>query len=60
MLEPRAGKHDLLVEARGDNTHGACSCGAWERDVDADVVTVTGRSREEALRSAHELHARGI
>jgi hypothetical protein len=60
MLEPTPGQHHLLVEANGEATHGKCSCGLWERDAGADTVAVTGKSREDVLRSAHELHSRGI
>ncbi|HUR70056.1 MAG TPA: hypothetical protein VM370_12495 [Candidatus Thermoplasmatota archaeon] len=48
------------MEPHGATTRGACTCGLWQRDVDAQVVAVTGRSREEALRAGHELHTRGL
>lgn len=53
-------KHQLLVENSGSCTVGACSCGLWRREADASTLRVTGRSRADALRSAHDLHARGI
>lgn len=52
--------HQLLLEPHADQTLGRCTCGAWAREADPTVVAVTGRSREDALRAAHELHARGI
>jgi len=53
-----ASLHRLVVEVQGTETIGRCSCGAWSREVDRDVVTVTGRSRSVSLRRAHALHAR--
>lgn len=53
-------QHLLLVAAEGEVTRGDCTCGEWHRDVDGATVIVTGRSREQALRDAHDLHARGI
>lgn len=60
MLLPMAGPHDLLVESAPELTRGACTCGRWRRDAGPDTVAVTGKSREETLRAAHDLHARGI
>lgn len=60
MMNPVEGPHELLVEAKDGETLGRCSCGHWERCVDHELVRLTGRSREDALRSSHDLHARGI
>ena len=53
--------HELRIELDGaEQTLGSCSCGGWERAADLETLAVTGRSREEALRQAHEQHARGL
>ena len=52
-------RHVLRLEASADTTHGVCSCGAWQHEAGSETVTVTGRSREDAIRAAHALHARG-
>lgn len=53
-------EHLLQVQSADDCTVGECSCGRWRREADADTLAVTGRSREDALRHAHELHSRGL
>lgn len=58
METPR--QHELLVHAREGCTVGECSCGRWRREADAETLALTGRSREDALRHAHELHSRGL
>ena len=54
----RARAHRLLLVPNGDHTLGACTCGEWRREVTTETVAITGRSREDALRSAHAEHAR--
>jgi hypothetical protein len=53
-------RHDLVIEATEAATRGVCTCGAWEHEIGPDTVAVTGRSREETLRAAHDLHVREI
>lgn len=53
-------EHELLVEPAEGATLGRCTCGHWQRTCDHEVVRLTGRSREDALRASHELHARGL
>lgn len=61
MLPTSATRHELHVnEAEPAHTRATCSCGAWAHEATTDTVRVTGKSREEALRAAHELHARDI
>ena len=52
--------HHLSLAAEEGCTVAECSCGQWRRQADLETVTLTGRSREEALRSAHDMHARGL
>lgn len=52
--------HQLLIEPSAEQTLGRCTCGQWSREADPQIVTVTGRSREDALRAAHELHTRAL
>lgn len=56
----RTHQHRLQVQAADGSTVGHCSCGQWRREADADTPAVTGRSREDALRHAHEMHSRGL
>jgi hypothetical protein len=58
-MEP-APEHRLAVVAEPGCTVGECSCGHWRRQATVETVRITGLSREDALRSAHELHARGL
>lgn len=52
--------HELVIEPSADQTLARCTCGHWTREADPTIVAVTGRSREDALRAAHELHTRDI
>lgn len=52
--------HHLQVASHAGDTVGQCSCGHWERHVNHQIVALTGRSRQDALRAAHDLHARGL
>lgn len=56
-MDVPADEHQLLVEPSQECTVGACSCGHWRREADASTLAITGRSREDALRSAHAAHA---
>lgn len=51
--------HELHIALdAAQQTVGACSCGAWTREASLETIAVTGRSREETLRAAHETHVR--
>lgn len=52
--------HHLVLDPQPEQTLGRCTCGQWSRGADTEVVAITGRSREETLRAAHERHARGL
>jgi hypothetical protein len=56
-MENQPDEHLLQVEPAEGCTVGACSCGRWRREADLSTLRVTGRSREDALRSAHASHA---
>ena len=57
-MDPTSAGHDLAIATYDASTIGACSCGTWHREADLGTVTLTGRPREDALRTSHAEHVR--
>ncbi|HVM46074.1 MAG TPA: hypothetical protein VM582_09085 [Candidatus Thermoplasmatota archaeon] len=53
-------EHVLHVTTLNGCTFGECACGQWRREVTTETVAITGRSREDALRAAHDLHVQEL